>query len=71
MDAAYSGSRVPVGRSSDGAGVQYNDFSVTRAGGALESLLLELALDRRSVRLGCAAAKILYVKSRHDTIVAA
>jgi hypothetical protein len=62
---------VLVGGSGYGAGIQHDNLSFRQLGGAIESSLLELPFDGGSVSLGRATTKILYVKTRHDTIVAA
>src|ERR1700756_234431 len=65
MNTADCGAGVLVGGGSDGTSVEDYDFSSARRGSALQSVLLELALDSGSVSLGGAAAKVLYVESRH------
>lgn len=62
---------VLVGGSGYGAGIQHDNLSFRQLGGAIESSLLELTLDGGAIGLGRATTKILYVKTRHDTIVAA
>jgi hypothetical protein len=62
---------ILIGRGRDRAGVQHDNFSFCQLGGAIESSLLELPLDGGAVGLGRATTKILYVKTCHDTIVAA
>lgn len=71
VNAADGGTGVLVGRSCNGTGVEDDDLGAGCCVGALEALILELALNRGAVGLGRAAPKILYVKTRHHTIVAA
>ena len=69
VDAADGGTGIVIGGGGDGAGIEYNEFGFTRSGGGIESLLLELALDRGAVGLGGAASEILDVESCHGTSV--
>jgi hypothetical protein len=63
--------RVLVRRRCHCAGVQHDNFSIPRPRGSRPTAFLELPLDGRPVCLRRPAAKILYVKTRHGTIVAA
>ena len=65
------GAGVLVGRGGYCASVENHDFRVNCGDGAFKALILKLAFDRGAVGLGGAAPKILYVKTRHHTIVAA
>ena len=71
VDTADGGAGVLVGRGGYGTGVEDDDLGVTCSIRALEALIFKLAFDGGAVRLSCAAPKILYVKTRHHTIVAA
>ena len=51
------------------AGIQHHNFGVASRPGALQSALQKLPLQRRPVRLGSAAAKILYVEASHAPIL--
>jgi CheY-like chemotaxis protein len=68
---ADGGAGILIGRGRDRAGVQHDNFGFPQFGGAIESPLLELPLNGSAVGLGRATTKILYVKTCHDTIVAA
>ena len=68
---ADSGAGVLIGRGGDRASVQDYDPGFGECPGALQSLILELTLDGGAISLGRTAPKILYVKTRHHTIVAA
>ncbi len=62
---------ILIGGGRDRASIQNNDFRIKRSRSALQSAFLELPLDGGTIGLGRAATKILYVKTRHRTIVAA
>ena len=69
VDAADGGAGIVIGGGGDGAGVEHDEFGAGDGGSAVESLLLELALDRGAVGLGGAASEILDVESSHGTSV--
>jgi len=71
MNAADGGPGVLIGGSSDRAGIQDHDLGVRGCRSSIETVALELAFDGRTIGLRRTAAKILYVKSCHHTIVAA
>ena len=48
---------------------QDNNFGIPCGSRPLQSAFYKLALERRPVRLGGAAAKILYVETRHTPIL--
>ena len=62
---------ILIGGCRDCASVQDYDPGFGESASALQSLILELALEGGAVGLGRPAPKILYVKTRHHTIVAA
>ena len=71
VHASNRGSSVLVGGSGDGAGVQYDNVRCREVADAFQTAFLELTFDGGTVGLGGATTKILYVKTSHDTIVAA
>ena len=66
MDAADRGTCVLVGRGGHGAGIENYNLGVIGRCGAVESLLLELALDGGAVGLGSPASEVLDVETRHS-----
>ncbi len=70
MEAADGGAGVLIGCGGDRASVEDYDSCVVGFGGAFQALLLELAFNRGAICLGCAAAKIFHVESRHAFILA-
>jgi hypothetical protein len=70
MHAAYRGTRILIGRCRHRASIKNYDFRAACVVRAFESAILELALKGGAIGLGGTAPKILYVKSRHSTIVA-
>ena len=62
---------ILIGSGRDGAGVQNNNFCIRRSRSTLQTALFKLAFDGSAIGLRRAATKILYVKTRHRTIVAA
>ena len=71
VDTADCGARVLVGGRSDRTSVQNDDFGLCDRRRPFEAALFKLTLDGRTIRLRRPAAKILYVKTCHHTIVAA
>jgi hypothetical protein len=65
MNAADSGTSVPVSSGGYGAGVEDNDSGLGGLAGSFQASLLKLTLDGSAVRLGSAAAEIYYVESCH------
>ena|ERR1017187_10278257 len=63
------GARVLIRALGHRAGVQHNNFGITRDLGPLESTLQKLSLERRSIGLRRATTKILYVEPGHASIL--
>ena len=68
-NATDAGARVMVGRGGDGAGIEHDNVGVLGTRRPLQSALTQLALYSRTVGLGRATAKILYVKACHSNMV--
>lgn len=69
MDAANRCPGVLICRIRHGAGIEHDHVGLIRRQGTLQATLPELALQRRPICLGGAAAEILYVESAHTSIV--
>ena len=61
---------ILIGRSGDRASVQHDNRSLPGSGGARDTKFLELAFESGAVGLGSTATEILYVVSRHISMVA-
>ncbi len=70
MHAAHGCARILIRGRGYRAGIENDNFCVGRFCSAFQPALLELAFERGSVSLSGPATKILYVESRHSTIVA-
>ena len=71
VDATDAGADILVGRSGDRAGVENNDRSVMRDGGAVEAAVKQFALDGGAVGLGGAAAEVFNEEAGHGAIIPA
>lgn len=69
-DPANGRAGVLIGGCRDSAGVEHDDIGIPRPIGACQSPLVELLLDGGAIRLGSAAAEILYEESRHRFMLA-
>src|SRR5208282_4102419 len=65
MDVANGIARLSVGRGSDGAGVEHDDFGIAMHGNTDQSAIEHLPLDRGRIRVGNAATKIFDGESGH------
>jgi CheY-like chemotaxis protein len=70
MHAAYGGTRILIRGRSYCAGIEDDNFRIGRLRSTFQPTLLELAFESGTVCLSRPATKILYVESRHSTIVA-
>ena len=69
MNAPDGGAHVLVGRSSDRAGVQDDDFGLDGSASALQSTIEQLPLNRCAVGLRSAASEVLDVVGCHVLII--
>ena len=69
LQPPYRCARIFVRALGHRAGIQHHNFGVASRPGALQSALQKLPLQRRPIRLGSAAAKILYVEASHAPIL--
>ncbi len=69
MKAADGCARVLIGRRSDGAGIQDDDFRFYGDGGTLQATAEQLAFDGSAIGLGRATPKVLDMISRHGAII--
>ncbi len=68
--APDGGARILIRCGRDGASIQNHDCSLRVHGGTRDAALLELAFESSAVRLGGAATEVLYVISRHVSMLA-
>ena len=68
-DAPDGGARILIRACGHGASVHHDDGSLRWSRGACHPALLELAFESGAVSLSGATAEILYIVSRHDSIV--
>src|SRR5579864_1608181 len=71
MGPADGGPGVLVRHGGNGTSIQDDNVRIPTGGGALQTAFFELSLDCGAICLSGATPKILYVISRHHTIVAA
>ena len=71
MGTANGGTGVLVRRSGNGASIQDDNVRISTGGSARQTAFFELSLDCGAICLSGTTPKILYVISRHHTIVAA
>ena len=62
--------RILVGGSGDGAGIQDNQFCLIRGSGLIQPFRGKLLLYGGAIRLRGAAAKVLHKKTGHSNIIA-
>ena len=70
MDPANGRAGVLIGRCGDRTGVEHNNIGIRRRSGAEPSPLMKLPPDGGAVRLGRAAAEILYEEACHRFMLA-
>jgi len=69
VDAADSGSSVPVRFGGHGTSINNHNVGLSRIQRWVQALIEELTLDCRAVGLGGPASEILHVKARHGSIL--
>src|SRR5260370_11448900 len=69
MYAANRGTRVLIGGSGDGAGIQYNQISVSGRTGVVQTSVGKFALDGGAICLRGATGKILQQEARYCRIL--
>ncbi len=69
MDAPDGGARILIGRRSDGAGIQNDDFGLGCGACPRQSALGQLAFNGRAVGLGGSTSEIFHVETAHQIII--
>lgn len=69
--SADRGAGVLVGRSSDGTGIQNDNFRLLNRGNSVHAAIYELLLNRRTVCLTGAASKVFNVVTCHGAMITA